>query len=144
MSNQRKQCCNCRQIYIGDGYKDSCTRDCYFKKQYAEKMKSQGITGKRHQLIVKKIYNSICPVCNEPFEYNSKVIKYCIFGCAKAVKSGRMISQEDKIKAANAKWLEPKKPRKKGKSFAQLNREAEWRRVWDDESWTRNFNANRG
>lgn len=136
MSNQRKQCCNCRKIYIGDGYKESCTRECYFKKKYAEKMNKR--------IKVKDVYSKICLVCNESFECNSKAIKYCSFGCAKAVKTGRPTSQEDKIKAANAKWLEPTKPRKKGKSYAQLTREAEWRRVWDDESWTRNFNANRG
>lgn len=49
-----------------------------------------------------------------------------------------------KIKAANEKWLNPT-PRKKPKySFSQLNRMAEWKRLHDDEFWTKRFNAKRG
>jgi hypothetical protein len=141
MSNIRKKCINCSRIYIGDGYKESCTRECFFKKKYEEHSLANGRYGKKHKVKTVSVHKHICKQCNQPFESNRKNSAFCSFGCSRT-----QISQDKQIQAANERWLNPKprKKPKKPKSFAQLNREAEWRRVWDDESWARNYNSYRG
>lgn len=142
MSNVRKKCPNCNQIYIGDGYKESCTRECYFKKQYEDMMVGSGRHADKHKVKKRAIYTKICPKCNSEFETNTQQRKYCSFGCSDNSKT----TEQEKINKANERWLQdkPKYMPKNRKSYAQLDREAEWRRVWDDDTWTRNYRSYRG
>lgn len=137
MSNERKKCPNCNGIYIGHGYKEVCTRECYFRREYQIKVSP------RFKVKQKKVFNLVCRRCNEGFESNSAVRKYCSYGCGIASKTP---TESEKIAKANEDWLNNKTkyvPKRK-KSFAQLNREMEWKRVWDDESWARVYGSYRG
>jgi hypothetical protein len=133
MSNVQKTCPTCHAIYIGDGYKNSCTRHCHFKSKYNEQYKLK--TKK------KMVYDHVCKKCKSFFKSNKKASLYCSFGCIS--RSGKK-SNEEKIKEANEKWLLDK-PRKKPKySIKDVNKMMEWKRVWDDNSWSQSFNMYRG
>lgn len=142
MSNERKTCPNCYRIYIGDGYKNACTKECYYKKAYEDMMVASGRYGSKHKVKKKKVFTLVCKRCKSDFEANTPGRKYCSFGCSSFVG----LSEEEKIRKANEDWLnnKPKYVPKRKKSFAQLNREMEWKRVWDDESWARNYQMFRG
>ena len=143
MSNDRKRCINCNTIYIGSGYKKACTKECHNKKEYSIAMEKSGRFGKKHKVKIKPVHLKICDTCGEEFESNRKNSRACSFGCSLGATRQ---TQDEKISKANARWLNPipRKPNPKRKSYSQLNREAEWRRVWDDESWTRNYRSYRG
>lgn len=142
MSNIRRKCPHCNGIYIGDGYKGTCGKQCYNSKKYETTMKSQGSYSKAHEVKKKKIHKHECKKCKTPFESNRANSVYCSFGCSYNAKS---VNSDDRIKAANERWLSPAVPKKKSKwSIDDLNKMSEWKRVWDDESWTRRFNARRG
>ncbi len=128
-------CIRCNKVFKGDGFKNHCARNCFIKSKY-EDMIGFKISSK------KNVYELICSTCHVGFVSNSKNIKYCSHGCC--VNSYKM-SPEDKIRIANEKWLNGEnKVIKKKKSLSQLNKEAEWKRVFDDESWTNRFNTSRG
>ncbi len=135
MANIQKQCPRCHTIYIGDGYKHHCTKECYGKLVYE---KQRGLK----ECKKKTIYERICLTCNESFLTNRKNTHSCSFGCQNANRPDR--NAQAKIAKANARWLEDNKPKTKGKSFDQLNKAAEWKRVWDDRSWQRQFQYVRG
>lgn len=139
MTNKSKTCSHCNAIYIGDGYKDACTKECYFRKEYEEKMKKSGRCGKNHEVKKKTIHNHFCRKCKMEFKSNRKNSVYCSLGC-----SIPRMSQEDRIKKANEKWLNPEEKKKSKWNFGQLNRMAEYKRVFDDQSWTQNYNRYRG
>jgi hypothetical protein len=135
MSNIQKKCETCHKIYLGDGYKNRCTKECYWKGVY---------TATRGLKPIKKkvVYERICEVCDEPFQTNRKNQRDCSFGCSQSRKS---LTADEKIKRANLRWLDDKhKPPANKKGFRQLNREAEWRRVWDDNSWNNHYAHIRG
>jgi len=143
MSNVRKKCPNCNKIYIGDGYKESCTRDCFFKKEYEIQIKESECYNKKHEIKKLRVHEHICKMCNSKFESNRKDTKKCSFGCQLASKRK---NQQDKIAEANERWLNSteKKPNSGQKSYSRLNKESEWRRVWNDDSWTKNYKIYRG
>ena len=137
MSNESKECATCATIYIGDGYKGACTKECF---THAEYRKARGLAPRDKK---KEVFDKTCLKCQEPFKTNRAKGKYCSYGCARA--STRPNAQE-KIMVANAKWLaRTESPMKRrGFSMAKLNKQAEWRRVWDDDSWTRHYQSVRG
>jgi hypothetical protein len=102
---------------------------------------SQGWEARVHKIQKKKLYDQNCKTCQTSFKTNRKDVVYCCYSCSKA-----KMPDYDKIKTANQKWLnsEPKKPKKNKISFTILNRQAEWKRVWDDDSWSKKFNMYRG
>lgn len=130
-----KICKRCATVYKGSGYKAHCTKGCFHKTEYANHFNLS--PGPK-----KEIYNHNCQQCGREFQNNRKVSKYCDFACS---HKSKLVSPEEKIRRANEKWLKGEKLKPKTpKSYGQLNREAEWKRVWDDQSWTSHYGAVRG
>jgi hypothetical protein len=86
----------------------------------------------------KPFLDYICKTCQAQFKSRRKGRVYCSPECRKKDEL------KMHIQTCNDKWMNPP-PRKKPKySLSQLNRMAEWKRVWGDESWLKRFNAIRG
>lgn len=130
---QRKTCGNCGVVYAGDGFNGSCTSACYAKFEYEERFgKRAGRAAKLH----KNPKSYICPVCGDGFESTYNNAKYCSEKCLRKKTSG--------VLEANAKWIADEPKRKPKYSFTQLNRFAEWKRVFDDNSWLKAYKGFRG
>jgi len=86
----------------------------------------------------KQKYDYKCKVCEAEFKSGQKNRLYCTEICRKKDY------HQNKLNSANDKWIE-NKPRKKPKySMRQLNEMAEWKRLYQDDSWMKSFKACRG
>ena len=80
----------------------------------------------------------MCQHCEQEFESGHKHRLFCSKTCS---EKGKI---KQKIKGANEKWAEDKPKKKPKYNFSQLNRMSEWKRLYDDETWTNRFNGRRG
>lgn len=59
---REKTCSNCLRIYRGSGYNEVCTRDCYFKYEYArnhnKNVRSEAVYKPKHHIKTIEEYNS--------------------------------------------------------------------------------------
>lgn len=101
-------------------------------------MIEKGYSGETYK--EKKLPKLFCENCDEPFQAISKKSRFCSSRCTGANKNKKY---KEKILKGNENWLNPKPKKKMQTSFAQLDRQFEWKRVWDDESWTKKFNTYR-
>lgn len=91
-----------------------------------------------------------CRHCKEVFGVLSKSTKYCSDACRSNARYARQDKKKsnapyekrlDAIAKANTRWLEDK-PKKNPLSPNELNRRAEYKRVFDDKGWD-HFNKGR-
>jgi len=125
----RKICKSCKIIFCPVYQEDECFL-CISDKE------------KKQVLNEKKIGREcICTHCNRNFftgSYQCK--KYCSESCRSHSPRGipkkyKKLTEEEKIKIQNEKWMNDENKKRKGKSLEQLNKEAEYRRVFDDDGW---------
>ncbi len=129
-------CDKCQSVYWSDSY--GSFHMCQPEKEEEDDDFYRPPPKKKKEKVEKPSYNHACKTCQQEFKSGHKHRVYCSEICSRKGENAK------KIKAANEKWLNPT-PRKKPKySFSQLNRMAEWKRLHDDESWTKRFNAKRG
>jgi hypothetical protein len=57
--------------------------------------------------------------------------------------SSKRMPEDEKIKRANERWLNPKTKKPTNWSFALQNRRDEYKRIMDDNSWLKRFKGNR-
>lgn len=81
---------------------------------------------------------NICESCGVEFKPTNKRSRFCTYSC-KAITFRK--PEQDKIAKANANWLKPKKSN--GFSFGKANRQSEWKRVNDDNTWLNRFQGYR-
>lgn len=109
----KKHCKRCEKTYLTYEFdKDFCTDVCKHKHAYAE-----------HFNIKDELTYSIgnCLYCGEESRK-----KYCNLHCEKAHQ------KEKRVENSITRIKNNDKPRKNGLSYEELNRRAEWKRVFDD------------
>lgn len=76
-----------------------------------------------------------CANCHKEF-YSATKRTYCSDSCRQATyyANKKMKATPKDHSKSNEKWLEDK-PKRKGKSLDQLNKESEYKRVFDDKGW---------
>lgn len=139
MPKKAFKCLNCNRIYMGNGFKMACTRECYYRKEYETMMKKEGSRSKYNKVRKCKLYEKICALCHLPFQCNSKRKKYCSLGCSTIPRQRNQTIQE-----ANERWLNSKPSKRICKSPFRLSKEESWRHLYDDDSWVIKFNTLRG
>lgn len=124
----KKMCKRCEKTFFTyENDKEFCTDICQHKKAYAEhfKVKDTPLTYKIKQ----------CFHCGEDSRK-----KFCNLHCQKQHgKKQRAQAHNDRIKEGK----ETIRPKRKGISYEELNRRAEWKRVNEDYSWLYQKNRER-
>jgi hypothetical protein len=121
-----KICERCEKRYLTyEEDKNFCTDNCKFKKIYCEKrkIKDTPLTKADKQ----------CKHCGE----KTKTI-FCNKQCQYAYD--RLRSKQKTVKKS---YENRDKSKRRRISFEELNRRSEWKRLNDDESWLKRFNASR-
>lgn len=119
-----KVCQRCNKHFLTyEADKNFCTDECKFKKLYC-----QHFNVKDHNFDA-KVKN--CQHCGEISRF-----KFCNKHCANAYAR-----KEYKKESIKKSCEDREKPKRKGISYEELNRRAEWKRLNDDESWLRRFNS---
>ncbi len=136
MVNIPRCCEKCRKVYWSDHlYPVDHCQQTYRPSLNFDHFKEKPVKEKKPE---KPKYDYKCKVCEAEFKSGQKNRLYCTEICRKKDYN------QNKINSANDKWIE-NKPRKKPKySFHQLNAMAEWKRLYQDDSWMKSFKAYRG
>lgn len=125
----RKLCKKCKIIFCPVYQEEEC-HSCITDKLKIELLNKARI-GKK----------CICSNCGkEFFSGDNQYRKYCSYSCRShsdvgLPKKNTMVTEKEKIRIQNEKWLNKENKRRKGKSLEQLNKEYEYKRVFDDEGW---------
>ena len=108
-----------------------CTSECEGKFKYYETMApvSKMVAGQKSRLKSNLLFP--CEVCGK--ETSKK--RFCSHECI--ALNRRKIGTDATLAKTKEKFLESKK--RKGISFEELNRIAEWKRLHDDERWLKKF-----
>ena len=124
-----KHCNKSRNTYNPDMI--FCTPECEGKFKYYETMApvSKMVAGQKSRLKSTLLFP--CEACGK--ETSNK--RFCSHECI--ALNRRKIGREETLEKTKEKFLEEKK--RKGISFEELNRIAEWKRLHDDERWLKKF-----
>ena len=121
-----KICERCEKRYLTfESDKNFCTDTCKFKKLYCQKRKVKDIS------LAKA--DKQCKNCGEPTKN-----KFCNTQCCDLYLRNQ--KAQERLKKS---FIDLDKPKKKGLSYDELNRRAEWKRLNYDESWMYKNNRNK-
>lgn len=135
MMHNRATCNKCRVCFVKE-YQNQpmcyrCLTEAVQRKKRDQYVRSRCLKGKER----------ICECCGKKF-FESRNRKTCSSGCRyklvadKKRKIEESLVESKKIQDANEKWLiGDTKKKKKGKTLEQLDKEAEYKRVFDDKGW---------
>lgn len=131
-----QKCQKCQKIYWSI-YENS-SHVCFSEKNQKHNEKFN-VSSKRpapqpmKNKSTKNIHQYICKCCNKIYMGDLTNNTFCSQECRKLMPTKR----------ANEKWINPPPKKRRKYTLRQLDKMAEWKRVWDDESWTNNFQAYR-
>ncbi len=128
-----KHCNKARQTY--DASMQFCTSECQTKFKYYEAMCPISATVRGQKARLKNHILKACACCGQETSRR----KFCSDSCH--ILHRAKLKRDATTARSKEKFLEDKK--RKGVSFEELNRQAEWRRVFDDDSWLNRFYGRR-
>lgn len=132
----RKLCCNCKVVFIPQHDEDKCN-SCIQDTIKTDVLNTHRI-GKE----------CVCHNCKKSFfTGHGGFRKYCSESCrlyeTPEAFYQKKLTQEEKTKRLNDKWLNKQEDKRKGKSILQLDKEAEHKRVFNDKGWDHYLKGNK-